>query len=308
MKSSAGTVPFRNSCSRSCARLALALSFVVSADVLSMSTGEAGVLKGRIEQVSGNNEPRLPELRALSPKLDTSAEYPLRTIQSGASKTGQALFVRQALAASYPINWQGDWFGDLTIMDARYAQPLEPALRDEVELERRANARGRKGKAKFSFRLTPPKEVSLEPVTIRFVYPSDLRLPDPVLLSSDDAARLVAKGERTDDVTFVPNGTYCISMNNLGGGLTVGGSIVAQRVLRNSVSRLAVNVIEQDIITRTSEKLHDVQHYIVGYNEDVLRFTMIDAGTILVQSVTLAYSDQGHCNSKLSFSGYVRRH
>ena len=97
-------------------------------------------------------------------------------------------------------------------------------------------------------------------------------------------------------------------MNNVRGGVTVGGNIVTQKVMRNAVSSLAKNVIEQDIVTLSSESLRGSQRVIECYNEEVLRFTMINQSTIMVQAVTLAYNDAGHCDTRVSFAGYVQRH
>ncbi len=285
---------------------ALATTFVVVEQSVC-----ATVLKGRIEQIYGTNDPKMPELKSLAPKFDTSQE-PNRALgkisASSASTNSHTLAEQQALPESYPIDWKGNWSGELTIMDSRYLEPADQSMRAEIDLERRANAAGRKGKAVFSFRQVPPSKVSLEPVEIKFVYPSNMKLPDAVSLSASDAAKFVQPGERTDDVTIIPDRTYYISMNNVKGGITVGGNIVTQRVMRNTVSSLAKNVIEEDIVTLSSESLRGSQRVIECYNEDVLRFTMINQSTILVQAVTLAYNDAGHCDTRVSFAGYVQRH
>jgi hypothetical protein len=78
--------------------------------------------------------------------------------------------------------------------------------------------------------------------------------------------------------------------------------------MRNNVKTLAPKVVEQDIITYCLEELKDTNHQnYASYNEDVLRFTMINQRTILVQAVSLSYNAKGKCDSQLSLAGYVYR-
>ncbi|HEY9777253.1 MAG TPA: hypothetical protein V6C81_26055 [Planktothrix sp.] len=251
------------------------------------------MLQGRIEQISGQNEPRLPDLKALTPKMDTRGTTEKKTAAS---------------AGSYPINWQGTWAGELRIANARYAEPTVPALKQEISLERRLNAPGRIGRAAFSFANAAGNKISLDPVTIEFNYPSDMALPPPVKITEENASRLLPPGQTMEPgMTIVPQRTYVLSMNSCTGGITSGGNIATQQLMLNSIKALAKNVLEQDIVTYGSEELQASGAKVYEYDEDVLRFTMVNDRTMLVQAVTLCYDNRGRCSSTVSFSGYIYR-
>jgi len=266
------------------------------------------VLKGRIEEVTGPGEARLPEFKTMTPKLDTRNQQGTnkQTGTSGATvSTEKAALQAQT---SYPINWEGDWRGQLQIMAAKYLEPTPAALRDEIETERRVNTPGRAGKSVFRFRRMPLNKVSLDPVRVEFSYPRNMKMPEPIEITNQNASRFLKHGETLEEgMTLVPTRSYFIEMNNVDSGITLGGNLVSQKVMRNDVRALAPKVIEQDIVTYSVEEMHDTNQNYASYNEDVLRFTMLNERTILVQAVTLSYDSHGKCDSSLSLAGYIYR-
>lgn len=272
------------------------------------SSGDAPhMLRGRIEEVSGPGGARLPELKTLIPKLDLRQQGQSQPSPNPSGTTSN-LSATQRSHGSYPINWQGTWEGQLKIVSAKYVEPVAPVLKHEIDIQRRANAPGRSGKASFRFAHTPPNQVSLEPVTIEFAFPNDLPLPPAIKITEQNASRLL--GDRSyayGDYSLEPTRTYYMSMNNVAAGITVGGNIVSQKVLRNDVKELAPKVIEQDIITYGTEEIRNSRQHFTSYNEDVLRFTMMSDRTMMVQAVSLSYDARGKCDTSISLVGYVYR-
>ncbi len=265
------------------------------------------VLRGRIEQISGQGEPKLPEFKAMTPKLDSRAQQTGSKQDGTASATGKAN-KSSPPEASYPVNWEGDWRGQLRIMSARYVEPSPPQLRDEFAREKSINSPGKMGSSVFRFRRQPPNTVSLDPVNIEFSLPDSMQRPDPIEITRENASRFLKPGQPFEEgMKLVPSRTYFIAMNNVQSGVTFGGNFVSQRVMRNDVKSLAPKVVEQDIITYSLEELRDSKQNYASYNEDVLRFTMINQRTILVQAITLSYNAKGKCDSQLSLAGYIYR-
>jgi hypothetical protein len=181
-------------------------------------------------------------------------------------------------------------------------------LRDEFAREKSINSPGKMGSSVFRFRRQPPNTVSLDPVNIEFSLPDSMQRPDPIEITRENASRFLKPGQPFEEgMKLVPSRTYFIAMNNVQSGVTFGGNFVSQRVMRNDVKSLAPKVVEQDIITYSLEELRDSKQNYASYNEDVLRFTMINQRTILVQAITLSYNAKGKCDSQLSLAGYIYR-
>lgn len=261
------------------------------------AAGEAThYLQGRIEQIAGQNEPRLPELKALTPKVDPRGMAPT-TMKIG-----------QATISSYPVNWQGNWTGDLKIVSARFDEPTMPALKKEIDFERRINTPGRSGHADFRFAYVNGNKIALDPVAIQFTMPSNVESPPPIAITPENASQLLAPGQSySPGMQWVPSREYTIKMNNYASGVSAGGNMLSQFVMLNSVKTLAPKVVEQDIVTRATEELAETKALVWHYDESVLRFTMVDTHTMMVQAVSLSYDEKGRCNSTLSFSGYIFR-
>jgi hypothetical protein len=267
------------------------------ATVLLCGTAQGDVLQGRIEQISGPNEPKLPAFKMMTPKLDARGQEEPQPKGAVATKA----------PASYPIDWRGNWSGELKIVSARYAEP--PAeLADEIGREKQLNVPGRTGKAQFKFEQLMANQISLDPVVIEFVYPAGMPRPPVVAMPQEPQRGLRRRWQRPDnELAFVPTGTYFINLNSFDNGITLGGNLSNQKVLNNSVKSLAKNVIEQDIVSRNLEELRDTDQVITEYNEDVLRFTMMSERLMLVQAASLSYNDKGTCQSVLSLVGYIHR-
>jgi len=303
-----------------CARIACTLSMATATSMIiflqerahgqESATGQKPppmILKGRIEQISGPGEPRLPEFKAMTPKMDPRVRQSGNKKDSTTAAAGGANKSSQP-EASYPVNWEGDWRGQLRIMAARYVEPSPPQLREELAKEKLINVPGKMGSSVFRFRKLPPNKVSLAPVNIEFSLPESMQKPDPIEITSENASRFLTHGERFEEgMKLVPSNTYFIAMNNVESGVTFGGNLLTQRVMRNEVKALAPKVVEQDVITYSIEELKSINQNYASYSEDVLRFTMINPRTILVQAVTLSYNAKGKCDSQVSLAGYIYR-
>jgi hypothetical protein len=265
------------------------------------------VLQGRIEQISGQGEPKLPAFKAMTGKLDPRAQQAGKKQDGSASAVGKASKSSQP-EASYPVNWEGDWRGQLRIMSARYVDPSPPQLRDEFAREKLINTPGKMGSSVFRFRRQPPNTVSLDPVNIEFSLPDTMQKMEPIAITRENASRFLKPGQTFEEgMKLFPTRTYFIAMNNVQSGITFGGNFVTQRVMRNNVKSLAPKVVEQDIVTYSVEELREARQNYASYNEDVLRFTMINQRTILVQAITLSYNARGKCDAQLSLAGYIYR-
>jgi hypothetical protein len=120
-------------------------------------------LYGRIDQLSASAGASFPQLKALTPKMDTRGAKPLQARVSDARFSGNVV-------SSFPTNYSGTWGGNLQLQ----IMQMDPSFyaTDPEEARRTAQALhvGSTGAVNFQFADFGQK-VSLEPARMLFMVP-----------------------------------------------------------------------------------------------------------------------------------------
>lgn len=244
------------------------------------------VLKGRLEEVSGNGA-NLPVGLLLKLKSQTARMDPALQPKPKADPL-------KGMLASFPTDWAGAWGGSLSVwwtqIDPAYWQ-WDPA---NAKVTAEVLKRGAAGTTTFNFTqsgnaifVQPPK-IFFPPRQSQNTQQIDPNNP----MASLQALMLSAT------IPAVVLGDY--------EGQGIPGSQLRQHVVKNTIKQLKPGMLEQDVICQMQERQQDgaIKN---GYFETIYRFTKLNQNQLYVQAATVNYRNDGRFMDKTIYYGTLNR-
>lgn len=255
-------------------------------------------LYGRIEQLQSGPGAKLPQLKALTPKLDTRGGL------KGSATEQRPLSGR--IASSFPVNWRGTWSGKLKIWSARFDRIRWQFDPEEATKERELMTPGTQGSVSFTFTNVATGGLSLRPTQVIFSRPMDgSRYADA--FQGMNMGQLGMSGEMLAQAFRNIPYMYALHLGDLRQGVGVTGNLREARVLKNEIRELKPGVLEQDIVNYTVDVNRESGRTQKGYAESVLRFYRQGPNKLYVQAATVGYTEKGKFMDKIVLYGTVTR-
>jgi hypothetical protein len=260
-------------------------------------------LFGRIDQLSGSAGASFPQLKAMTPKLDSRGVKPLQARAVDTTFSGNVI-------RSFPINFQGTWGGNLQLqvvqMDPTYYQ-VDP---QEATRTQQAMRVGSTGAVNFQFQ-NVGQRIALEPARVMFMVPSQDTEVGAQLDKMFGGANAGMGDMVKQMVKSMPVPVMLefgeINTSNSMGETGVSGNQLQAHVLKNVIRQLAPNVLEQQIVTQETTWNKQTGQPRTGYGETVLRFTMRNAQQMYAQAASVNYGSNKHFLMKVVLGGWVTK-
>lgn len=281
-------------------------------------------LTGRIEELVSGKGARIPlKLKAMVPIRDTSldgkpvlkAAAKQTQLNSQTAKTDSASSLRKAgtsseqivaKVASFPSDWRGTWSGDMTITTVDFdprSYEFDPA---ETEKQKKMASPGTQGRCSVTFYEGSNNATEVKPTQV--VFSKSITEAVQSMDDSPIGALLGALGGGADNPTLasmkVP--AFALPLGDLGGANSgVTGNQISSELMKNKLTQLSNDVVEQQIVTRDTErsatKIKD------SFTENVLRFTRKGNNRLYCQAASVSYDQNGNYLNKILLRGFLDR-
>ncbi len=262
-------------------------------------------LYGRIEELSAGVGARFPlKMQAMVPIRDASLDG--RDVKlSGKTNIQQA----------FPIDFRGQWSGELTIWDSRMDPSYFQFDRDEAEKESQLLKRGTKGNIVANF-YQSARGIELQPCEV--VFHGTDNLSDQMKMmggSAGGAGQMGALGALLgggNSSAFANMKIPIIFSLHFGaplesGSRGVSGNTLKSTLMKNQLRELAKGVMEQQVVTRDSDTNNNTGKTQTGYSESVLRFTHMNNNQVYLQCAYVYYRNDGKFQAKYILYGTLNR-
>lgn len=262
-------------------------------------------LFGRIEQISAKGSVKMPVLKALTPKMDTSRTQKLK------AKTEQNTY-SGTIAKFFPSDFVGQWGGQLQIWSYHWSPLYLKVDRAEAVQSAKILKKGRTGNVNFHFYKNRRGTTSLKPADVLVSIPLKDSHNFSQMMKNSPKSQMAPFGNSFDGVMGNMNVPIVkISFGNVqtdGVMLSgVSGNQFKQTLVRNVIRQLSPNVIEQQIITKSVSKIKGTGKTKTGYAESVLRFKKLGRGKLYVLAASVNYTSKGKYLDKLIMYGNVQQ-
>lgn len=268
------------------------------------TSGGSAKLFGRIEQLSGEGDVKLPALQALTPKLDPR----------GKLLAGELEKYSGTIAKSFPSDWRGTWGGSLAVWSYRYSPAYLQVDRAEAINTANILKVGRSGQTNFQFyRNSRNNQIALEPAKVLLSIPMKDSYTFGKMMGG-------AGGMNSQMGPFAGNFNQMVGNmeapivtlyfgNAATNGMETGvsGNEFRQTVVKNVIRELGPGVIEQQIVTKFVSNVAGTGRQNTGYEEAVMRFKKLSESKLYVLAASVKYSGTGKYLSKLIMYGTVDR-
>lgn len=257
-----------------------------------------GILTGRIEQISGEGEVKMPVLKAQTAVLDTR----------GKLLPGEVEKYSGTVAKSFPTDFRGIWGGTLQIWSYRYSPDYLAVDREEAISTAKLLKPKRSGVVNFNFYNDRFNQVALQPATVLLSVPiSETNTFSQMTSGSGGMGAFSGMfsqmmGNMEAPVINIHFGTYTTNSAERG----VSGNDWKQDVAKNVIRMLGPGVLEQQIVTKYTTRT-PAGKTSSGYDESVMRFKKLDNNKLYVLCAAVKYSHTGKYLSKLIMYGTVDR-
>ena len=257
------------------------------------------MLYGRIEELAASTGAtlQLGKMVAMTPMRDTSLDKknPPKTLSGSAVQT-------------FPMDFRGTWSGDLQVYSFNYDKTAWEFDRDETLKEYQILRPGTKGRTTATFYQTGTK-IALQPCQVIF---------QGVMSGQDMMKQMQGSQGAGLNALFGGNGAnimanmqmptmYALHLGDLTSGRGVTGNELNSQLMKNTLRQLAPDVVEQNVVTRDSDRNPTTGKIKLGYSESVLRFTRQSANRLYVQAATVNYRSDGRFQTKIILYGYLDR-
>lgn len=258
-------------------------------------------LFGRIDQIAGEANVEMPNLKMETAKMDTSGRQPLQAAASESHFSG-------SVAASFPMDFSGTWGGTIRVW--RYSvSPLSYQV-DAAESNklREILTPGTAGDVNFVFQHDYGK-IDLEPAQVRIMIPASQSYSYQKMMQAG-GAQMGGMGGMVSQMMANMKVPVILHFGTVStrGSMEVGvsGNQIDQRVVKNEIRQLAPAVVEEQIVTRnaSAQSSGRVEQ---GYTESVLRFTRQSPTQLYVLAASVDYDGSGKFLRKLIMYGNVVR-
>lgn len=275
-----------------------------SAPVKPGASKEPMKLFGRIEQLTGSADVKLPPLKALTPQLDP------RGLVGGVSGAVDESKYSGTIAKEFPNEFKGTWGGTLKVWTYTYS-PLylkqDPA---EAASMVKIMKRDRAGVTNFVFREDRTRKISLEPTSVLLSVPMKDTNTYAQMMKGGGPGNMGAFAGQFEQIMGNME-TPCVAVhfdNYRADGVTetgVSGNKSAGQVVKNVLRQLAPGVVEQQIVSKFTTIVKGTNKKNTGYSESVIRFKKLSAGQLYVLAASVNYSDKGQYLNKFIMYGTV---
>ncbi len=226
-------------------------------------------LFGRIEELNSAQGAKLPlKMEAMTPLRDQSLDQ-----NTNLKKDDQAML------DTYPLDLRGDWSGELTIHSANFSPHFFEFDRVEANKEVILLRPGTRGVCTLTFYKGKNDRTELQPCQIVFV------------------SNLHGTGSYT----------YALHLGDLQAGIGVTGNQLKSELMKNTLKQLAPGVLEQEVVSKDSDRIPSSGKVKLAYSESVLRFSKIDKRHIYLQAASVSYDNKGRFQNKIMLYGTLTR-
>ena len=260
----------------------------------------SGTLTGRIEQISGEGEVRMPVLKMQAAVLDPRGKLLPAEIEKYSG----------TVAKAFPTDFRGLWGGNLQVWSYRYSPDYLAVDRAEAISSANVLKAKRSGVVNFNFYNDRTGQVALEPPTVLLSVPLKDTNTFAQMAGGAGGGQMGAfggmfnqmMGNMEAPVIGIHFGKASASSMEKG----VSGNDFRQEVAKNVIRALGPGVLEQQIVTRYTNKTTAGKTN-TGYDESVMRFKKLDGNRLYVLCASVKYSNTGKYLSKLILYGTVDR-
>jgi len=255
-------------------------------------------LFGRIEQLAGDGEVKMPVLKSMNATLDPR----------GKLLPGEIEKYSGTIAKSFPTDFRGVWGGNLQIWSYRYSPAYLTIDRAEAVSSANVLRNGRSGAVNFNFyQDARTGGIALEPANVLLTVP--MKDTNTFAQMSSGASGQMGQfsgmfnqmmGNMEAPVIGIHFGKA--EANSMERGIS--GNDFKQDVVKNVIRDLGPGVLEQQIVTKYSSKTPEGKVH-TGYDESVMRFKKLTNGQLYVLCAAVKYSSTGKYLSKLIMYGQV---
>ncbi|MDZ4834886.1 MAG: hypothetical protein SGJ27_13995 [Candidatus Melainabacteria bacterium] len=261
----------------------------------------SGTLTGRIEQISGEGDVRMPVLKTQAAVLDPRGKLLPAEIEKYSG----------TIAKSFPTDFRGVWGGNMQIWSYRYSPDYLVVDRAEAISSANVLKAKRSGAVNFNFHNDARTgQVALEPATVLLTVP---------IKDTNTFAQMAAGGGGGQMGQF--GGMFNQMMGNMEAPVIgihfgkasansmergVSGNDFNQVVAKNVIRMLGPGVLEQQIVTKFTTKTPGGKTN-SGFDESVMRFKKLDNNRLYVLCAAVKYGHTGKYLSKLIMYGTVDR-
>lgn len=254
------------------------------------------MLYGRIEELSASTGAtlQLGKMVSMTPMRDTSLDKktPPKTLSGSAVQ-------------SFPMDFRGTWTGDLQVYSFNYDKTAWEFDRAETLKEYQILRPGTKGRTTATFYQTGTK-IALQPCQVIFQgvmtgqeMMSQMQGSPLNSLLGGNSASIMANMQMP--------AMYALHLGDLTSGRGVTGNELNSQLMKNTLRQLAPDVVEQNVVTRDSDRNPTTGKTKLGYSESVLRFTRQSSNRLYVQAATVSYRSDGRFQTKIILYGYLDR-
>ncbi len=255
-------------------------------------------LYGRLEEVVNETAPKLPiKLIKMQPQLDGQVET---TLKADITKT------------SYPSDFIGNWSGELRVLQNVVSTKYYEIDQAEATNTKKVLKINMAGNVSFDF-YKSNNRISLKPATIYFTIPFN----ETYMAQSNGFKELGALAQNPNNnnplmqqmsnmLNQMP-ATLEVILGNAENVTGVSGNIIRDKLVKNTVTVMNPDVIEQDIVVAGNTENPQTHVIKNNFTESVLKFKKINSRQMYVESASINYTKTGQFLSKLVFQGYVTK-
>lgn len=262
-------------------------------------------LTGRIEELCKGNSATLPlKWKKMEPIRDPSLDP--KPLVGKATATPPLAARTQT---SYPMDFRGTWSGSLTIYQRTYDPIRWQMDKEKADKEYKLLAPGRTGQVSIAFYQKPNGGVFMEPCQV--VFQTTQTMAEATRTMNQQFGGMGQMGLSPQQAAMFANmqvpEIYALHLGDLHAGIGVTGNQLNSTLLKNDIKQLRSDVIEQNVITRDSDRNPRTGVVNLGFSESVLRFTRVSSNQLYLQAATVNYRNDGKFTDKVILYGTLNR-
>ena len=272
-------------------------------------------LYGRIEEIVQGPGAQFPVvLHAQTAKMDIRQTAKLQ-------QHGEASF-SGVVVRSFPQQYTGTWGGSLKVWTSQIDPICWQIDADEANRIRQLLTSGREGTVNFNFFQDSSGTIDLEPAQVVFMVPmKDTHMQEEMNsllgkgmgqgdsglnLPGMDAKQVAGMMRQMANSMNVPI-MVCFGNVNRSDVEGVSGNTLRASVIKNNIRQLGPGVLEQQIVTRETQRNNKTGTVRQEYAETVIRFTNQGANSLYVVAAAVNYTSDRKFERKLILYGTVRK-
>lgn len=266
------------------------------------------VLFGRLDQIAAEADVKMPVLKAQKAQLDSRMPLSASASRLTASASDNRLYTG-VQTRSFPVDFSGIWGGQLKVWrynSSSLSDRTDPAESRKME---QILQPGKSGNVNFVFRQAGGSDIELEPANVRLMIPASESYSYQKMLSGNSQISglggMVSKMMANMQIPVV---LHFGSVSTSGSAeVGISGNQIDQRVVKNTIRRLAPKVVEEQIVTRNHSVVASTGRSKDGYTESVMRFTRQSPNQLYVLAASVDYDAGGNFLRKLIMYGTVQK-